>query len=114
MASKQYGSRRENRTEQQVAGIVSELKILAMAMTGTGTVEPVPGWLYCNGAAISRTTYEALFSAIGTAYGTGNGSTTFNLPDYRGRGIIADPDGQVGSSRATAATRGTVVGTETE
>lgn len=42
------------------------------------------GWLKCNGAAISRTTYAALFSAIGGTYGAGDGSTTFNLPDMRG------------------------------
>jgi len=42
------------------------------------------GWLLCDGSAVSRTTYAALFSAIGTTYGTGNGSTTFNLPDARG------------------------------
>ena len=43
------------------------------------------GWLICNGAAVSRETYGALFGAIGTTYGVGNGSTTFNLPDLRGR-----------------------------
>jgi len=43
------------------------------------------GWLICDGSAVSRTIYSALFAAIGTTYGTGNGSTTFNLPDYRGR-----------------------------
>lgn len=43
------------------------------------------GALLCNGAAVSRTTYAALFAVIGTTYGTGNGSTTFNLPDFRGR-----------------------------
>lgn len=43
------------------------------------------GWLLCNGTAVSRTTYSALFTAIGTAYGAGDGSTTFNLPDLRGR-----------------------------
>lgn len=42
------------------------------------------GWLKCNGAAVSRTTYAALFAYIGTAYGAGDGVTTFNLPDYRG------------------------------
>jgi microcystin-dependent protein len=41
--------------------------------------------LLCDGSAVSRTTYAALFAAIGTAHGTGDGSTTFNLPDYRGR-----------------------------
>lgn len=42
------------------------------------------GWLKANGAAVSRTTYAALFSAIGTTFGAGDGSTTFNLPDLRG------------------------------
>ena len=45
-----------------------------------GTVLPV-GFLTCNGAAVSRTGYAALFSITGTRYGTGNGSTTFNLPN---------------------------------
>ncbi|WP_346985865.1 phage tail protein [Chryseobacterium sp. POE27] len=42
------------------------------------------GYLECNGAAVSRTTYATLFAAIGTTYGAGDGSTTFNLPDLRG------------------------------
>ena len=41
------------------------------------------GWLLCNGSAVSRTTYYALFQAIGTVWGAGNGSTTFNVPDMR-------------------------------
>jgi phage-related tail fiber protein len=44
---------------------------------------PPPGWLKRNGAAVSRTTYAALFAAIGTTYGVGDGSTTFNLPEGR-------------------------------
>ncbi|MBX3042080.1 MAG: tail fiber protein [Candidatus Kapabacteria bacterium] len=43
------------------------------------------GWLICNGNAVSRTTYSALFTAISTTYGAGDGSTTFNLPDLSGR-----------------------------
>jgi microcystin-dependent protein len=43
------------------------------------------GWIMCDGAAVSRTVYAGLFAAIGTAYGAGDGSTTFNLPDFRGR-----------------------------
>ena len=42
------------------------------------------GWLKANGAAVSRSTYAALFAVIGTTFGAGNGSTTFNLPDMRG------------------------------
>lgn len=49
-----------------------------------GTSAPA-GWLMCDGSAVSRTTYADLFLAIGTAYGSGDGSTTFNLPDFRGR-----------------------------
>ena len=54
-----------------------------------GTIIPWPvstlpkGWLLCDGSAISRTTYKSLFSVIGTTYGTGDGSTTFNLPNGR-------------------------------
>jgi microcystin-dependent protein len=43
------------------------------------------GWLLANGQAVSRTTYANLFTAIGTTFGSGDGSTTFNLPDMRGR-----------------------------
>jgi len=53
--------------------------IMAFAMNGAPS-----GWLAANGAAVSRTTYSNLFSAIGTAHGSGDGSTTFNLPDLRG------------------------------
>lgn len=43
------------------------------------------GWLICDGSAISRTAYATLFTKIGTTYGTGDGSTTFNLPNFKGR-----------------------------
>lgn len=43
------------------------------------------GWLICDGSAVSRATYSALFAIIGEIYGAGNGTTTFNLPDLRGR-----------------------------
>ena len=48
-----------------------------------GTAAP-SGWLACNGAAVSRTDYATLFAAIGTTWGVGDGSTTFNVPDLRG------------------------------
>jgi hypothetical protein len=48
----------------------------------TNTINTVPqGYLLCNGQAISRTTYSSLFTVIGTTYGSGDGSTTFNLPN---------------------------------
>lgn len=49
-----------------------------------GTVAP-QGWLLCDGSAVSRTTYADLFAVIGTAYGAGNGTSTFNLPNLQGR-----------------------------
>lgn len=49
---------------------------------------PSSKWLACQGQAISRTTYATLFAAISTTYGSGDGSTTFNLPDLRGRGLF--------------------------
>lgn len=60
-----------------------------------GTAAP-NGWLVCDGAAVSRTTYAALFAIIGTTWGAGDGSTTFNLPDLRGRALVGrDPTGTV-------------------
>lgn len=56
------------------------------------------GWLECDGAAVSRVTYAALFTAISTTWGAGDGSTTFNLPDFRGRTRIGR-----GTGTATAA-----------
>lgn len=53
-----------------------------------GTQNVGTGWLFCDGSEVSRTTYAALFNAIGTRYGIGDGSTTFNLPDCRGRSPI--------------------------
>lgn len=48
----------------------------------------ITDWLLCDGSAISRTEYSELFNAIGTTYGSGNGSTTFNLPNISGKMII--------------------------
>lgn len=62
---------------------------------------PPTGWLECDGSAISRTTYAALFSAIGTTFGVGDGSTTFDLPDLRGEFIRGWDNGRgVDSGRA--------------
>lgn len=49
-----------------------------------GGVAPT-GWLICDGSAVSRTTYASLFTILGTTYGAGDGSSTFNLPDLAGR-----------------------------
>lgn len=59
------------------ASIIGEVRAITSATIPNG-------WLLCDGSAVSRSTYALLFAAIGTAYGAGDGSTTFNLPDYRG------------------------------
>ena len=53
-----------------------------LAFAGVNTPD---GWLWCNGAAVSRSVYAKLFEVIGEKYGSGDGSTTFNLPDFRER-----------------------------
>lgn len=60
------------------------------------------GWLLCDGSAISRTTFATLFAAIGTTFGAGNGTTTFNVPDLRGR-VPVGVDGAAGRLSANDA-----------
>lgn len=76
---------------------------------------PPNGWLLCNGQAVSRTAYAALYTAIGTTYGAGDGSTTFNVPDLRGR-VPAGLDNMGGSDAGRldwANTLGTAGGAQT-
>ena len=69
--------------------------LLNLVKVPTGTIihvvgTDVPtGYLLCNGAAVSRTKYSSLFAKIGTKFGTGDGSTTFNLPNLEGRVLQA-------------------------
>lgn len=98
-------------------------------ITEAGGVPPLPsgmlapyagssaptGWLLSDGSAVSRTTYPSLFTAIGTTYGSGDGSTTFNLPDLRGR-VAAGLDNMGGTDAGRldiANTSGTVTGSQT-
>ena len=64
----------------EVLSDVAALKLTGQIITYAGTTAP-SGYLACDGSAVSRTTYANLFAVIGTAYGEGDGSTTFNLPD---------------------------------
>ena len=67
---------------QALAEMLPKLKPLSVPTGMISAFHTVPeGWLQCNGAAVSRTTYAALFAVIGTRYGSGDGSTTFNLPN---------------------------------
>lgn len=57
-------------------------------ITATARITPPPGWLICDGSEVSRGTYAELFLAIGTTYGEGDGSTTFNIPNLKGKVVV--------------------------
>lgn len=90
---------------------LSEAVLLKLMPTGAvvpfaGASAP-EGWLLCAGQAVSRATYAALFGVVGTVFGAGDGSTTFAVPDLRGRGVFG-VDGMGGSAagRVTTAISG--------
>lgn len=71
--------------KQDIQGVVTgdTLPIGAIMLFGSDTIPD--NWLLCNGQAVSRTDYQELFNTIGTTYGTGDGFTTFNLPNLQGK-----------------------------
>lgn len=90
-----------------------------IAPFGGGTVPA--GWLLCDGSTVSRATYSNLFAATGTLHGQGDGSTTFHLPDYRGRFLRGadnmgtgaagrDPDAASRTAANTGGATGNAVG----
>jgi len=112
-----------------IATNASDISDNASAIAAFGSAVPVgsiiayggssapTGWFECDGVAISRTTYAALYTAIGTNYGYGDGSTTFNIPDLRGKfprgydhGAGNDPDAASRTAQATGGATGDNVG----
>lgn len=85
-----------------VAIIDADIAAINQVLTGTvqmwSTASAPTGYLLCAGAAVSRTTYAALFAVIGTTFGSGDGSTTFNLPDYTNRMPYGTTIGATGGS----------------
>ena len=101
-----------------VADAVSFGSNLVGAVIAFTTAAVPTGWLQCNGGAVSRTTYLNLFNLIGITYGNGDGSSTFNLPDLRGKFIRGydnaagnDPDAGARTDRGDGIT-GDSVGTQ--
>jgi microcystin-dependent protein len=95
-------------TKSQVDTVQANVNALQLEVTGAiklygGSSAPT-GYLWCDGSAVSRSTYSALFTALGTTFGSGDGSTTFNVPDLRGR-VPLGKDNMGGStaSRVTSA-----------
>ena len=91
-------------TSEDVAAALDELaarSVPAGSVIWYAANSAPPGYLKANGDAVSRSTYAALFAAIGTTFGVGDGSTTFNLPNLRGEFIRGWDDGRgVDSARA--------------
>jgi len=90
-------------TQVLTAGVLtSDLVPTGALMAFAGTTAPF-GWLVCDGSAVSRTTYASLFSVVSTTWGAGDGSTTFNVPNFQRR--VA-----VGSGGTGTGTLGNAVG----
>ena len=87
-----------------------------MIMPYAGTASPDTAvWLLCDGAAVSRTTYSILFALVSTTFGSGDGSTTFNVPDLRGRTVIGMDNygaGEGAADRVTHANADSLGGAE--
>lgn len=96
-------------TGVDVTGTLSQNGLAVLLPVGFGPcpfagVNAPTGWLLCYGQAISRTTYSTLYAVIGNLYGAGNGTTTFNVPDMRGRGAVGfDAMGGSAANRLTTA-----------
>lgn len=85
-----------------VTGVTSASGVVSAGTVAYFAASTAPiGWLAANGAAVSRTTYADLFSAIGTTFGSGDGSTTFNLPNLGGQFIRSWESGQTTDSGRT-------------
>lgn len=92
-----------------VAGLLTEIKDIACPVTidGSGQCDQFPQWYLCYGQAVSRATFSAAFALMGTTWGSGDGTTTFNLPDLRGRARWGlDNMGGVAANRVTGGVSG--------
>ena len=104
-------------TEAKIAAaVLAKLVPTGAVLAYAGTTAP-DGFLLCDGTQVSRTTYSALYAVIGDAHGNGNGTTTFHLPDYKGRflrgranGSTRDPDRASRTAMATGGNTGDNVG----
>ncbi len=108
-ATTQSTGNRSNRvaTTDFVGNEINLLGIVPIgAMMDWITASAPSKWLLCDGRAISRTTYSVLFAVIGIAFGSGNGTTTFNIPDCRGRVAVAPDDMGTTSGSALRITTG--------
>jgi microcystin-dependent protein len=100
-----------------------DLSVSTLSSVPAGTILPYAGttaptgFLLCDGSAVSRSTYATLFALVGSSFGSGDGSTTFNLPDFRGRFLRGldgaagrDPDSGSRTAMATGGATGNNIG----
>jgi microcystin-dependent protein len=105
-------SRADHRHERESIATTRDNVLPAGIMVDFAGLSAPDGWLLCNGQAVSRSTYSRLYNAISTIYGAGNGSTTFNIPDFRGRVAIGlDNMGGTPADRVTATAADNLGGT---
>jgi microcystin-dependent protein len=88
-----------SRAAVQSSTITGEIRLFA------GSTAP-GGWLLCDGQAVSRSTYASLYAVTGDTYGAGDGSTTFNLPNFKGRSAIGSGQGAGLTDRALGSSGG--------
>jgi microcystin-dependent protein len=88
------------------AKLVTAQRLEAGDLKWSARTSPSSGWLLCDGTAYNRTTYADLFAAIGTTFGAGDGTTTFNVPDFRGRALVAAGAGTGLTTRSRGQTFG--------
>ena len=99
IAADQYAKKEESAASVFVGAIIASARASAPE-----------GFLLCDGSALSRTSYSTLFEAIGTAYGTGDGSSTFNIPDLRGEFIRGTDGGRgVDAGRTLGSAQGDAI-----
>jgi len=83
-----------NAIKNAVSGVALSSADFVGAIVAYGGSAAPSGWLLCDGAAVSRTTFSALFAVCGTQFGAGDGSTTFNVPNLKGRVVVGIDAGQ--------------------
>jgi hypothetical protein len=109
-------ARRKGRATTEVIGVAPVNFPTGCVLPYAGTTAP-EGWLLCDGSAVSRTDYAGLFAVLGSTHGQGDGSTTFHIPDLRGRFVRGvdgaanrDPDKATRTAANTGGNTGNNVG----
>jgi microcystin-dependent protein len=99
--------------DTEITTSAAATRVPAGAITAFAASSPPSGWLTCDGSAVSRTTYAALFAVLGSTWGAGDGSTTFNVPDLRGQFLRGFDSRATATSQDTTFVSGITTNTST-